>query len=357
MGKKKILVTGVGGSAGMNFVQSLRLADKDIIIIGTDCSKYYARLSVADRTYVVPSCNDPMYLHAINDIIINEGVEFIHAQPDPEVKFLSDHREDIAAKIFLPERKTIDIAQDKYRFNKLMYENCVSVPMTRRVKDPDYLRKYFAMSPGKLWLRAAQGAGSLAALPVTNYDQAYTWIEYWRTRGLKWEDFILSEFLPGKEYAFQSLWKDGMLITSAARQRIEYLFQNRMPSGQSSTPTIARSVHNELVNFHSIMAIKTLDPNATGIFCVDLKEDKYGVPHITEINVGRFFTTSLFFAKAGSNMPYYYIKMAYGEDPGDLPEINAVPEGLYWIRQIDCSQIMVKEDELNAFCINYSSDL
>lgn len=343
MGQKKILVTGAGGSAGMNFIQSLRLAPEKIAIIGTDCSKYYAKLSQADKTYVVPTCDSVEYLHALNDIIRNEDIGFLHAQPDPEVKFISDHRDEIPAKVFLPAKLTIDIAQDKYRFNKLMTEKCVSVPITRKVKDPDYLKKYLSLMPGKCWLRASFGAGSLAALPVTDYDQAYTWIEYWRTKGLKWEDFILSEFLPGKEYAFQSIWKDGMLVTSSARQRIEYLFQARMPSGQSSTPTIAKSVHSELVNFHAIRAIKALDENATGIFCVDLKEDKFGVPNVTEINAGRFFTTSLFFSRAGSNMPYYYVKLAYGEDPGDLPEVNAVEKDLYWIRQIDCGQVLTDE--------------
>lgn len=342
---RTILVTGAGGSAGTNFIQSLRMADEDFYIVGTDSSKYYSKLSKADRTYVIPLCSEPGYLETLNKIIEKEKVEFLHIQPDPEVKFVSDHREEILTKVFLPSKSAIDIAQDKYEFAKLMYENCVSVPMTRRVKSPEYLKKYFSVFPEKSWLRAGRGAGSLAALPVTNYEQANMWIEYWRTKGLEWEDFIISEFLPGKEYAFQSLWKNGELVTSAARQRMEYLFQARMPSGQSSTPTIAKSVHNEVVNFHAIRAIQMLDPNATGIFCVDLKEDKYGVPHITEINVGRFFTTSLFFTKAGSNMPYYYIKLAFGEEL-DLPKVNAVEKDLLWIRQIDFKPVLTSMEKI-----------
>jgi carbamoyl-phosphate synthase large subunit len=120
-----------------------------------------------------------------------------------------------------------------------------------------------------------------------------------------------------------------------------------MPSGQSSTPTIAKSVHNNTVNLVAYHGILALDPKATGIFCVDLKENEEGVPCITEINAGRFFTTSNFFAEAGSNMPYYYVKMAYGEEIPDLPQFNAVPEGLYWVRGMDMEQVMVKEDELS----------
>jgi len=339
--EKRILVTGCGGSAGNNFIKSLRMAKEKIYIVGTDCSKYYAKLSQADKTYVSPKYDDPDYIPFLNGLIAVESIEFLHAQPDTEVRVISDNRELIRAKTFLPSKKAIAIAQDKFTFNRQMEFLKIPVPKTWTIKSIP-----FAWGIKKLWLRANRGAGSLAALPVSNPGQINMWIDYWSGRGLTRDDFMLSEFLPGKEYAFQSIWKDGELITSAARQRIEYLFQNRMPSGQSSTPTIAKSVHDDRVNKISTKAIKALDPKATGVFCVDLKENEQGNPCITEINAGRFFTTCNFFAEAGSNMPYYYVKMAYEEDLPDLPKYNAVPKDLYFIRQMDCGSVMVKENEL-----------
>jgi carbamoyl-phosphate synthase large subunit len=281
----------------------------------------------------------------LKKIIKTEKIEFIHSQPDPEVRFISEHR-DKFPKTFLPSQEAIRIAQDKFLFSKLMEKYHIPCPKTIKVYNSSIIFDILNSNYKKYWLRAAQGAGSLAALPVVNYDLAFQWIEYWRSRGVGWNDFILSEFLPGKEYAFQSLWNKGKLVTSAARQRIEYLFQSRMPSGQSSTPTIAKSIHNKKVNDVAISAIRVLDRNASGIFCVDLKENDKGIPCVTEINVGRFFTTSLFFTQAGSNMPYYYIKLAYGEKLNKLPQINAVPKDLYWIRQIDCGYKLLKENEL-----------
>ena len=55
-----------------------------------------------------------------------------------------------------------------------------------------------------------------------------------------------------------------------------------------------------------------MDDRATGVFCVDLKEDEAGRPLVTEINAGRFFTTSNFLAEAGANMPYSYVELALG---------------------------------------------
>jgi len=341
MGIKRILVSGAGGSAGNNFIKSLRMAKEKFYIVGTDSSKYYAKLSQADNTFVLPSCSSFDYIDQLNAVIKLEKIEFVHPQPDTEVKVISDNRDRINAKTFLPLKETIDTAQDKFVFNKKMEAHKIPVPKTELVQDVGIWHGE------KKWLRASFGAGSLAALPVSNTKQMEMWISHWQDRGLNSVDFILSEFLPGKEFAFQSIWKDGQLITSAARQRIEYLFQNRMPSGQSSTPTIAKSVHNNTVNLVAYHGILALDPKATGIFCVDLKENEEGVPCITEINAGRFFTTSNFFAEAGSNMPYYYVKMAYGEEIPDLPQFNAVPEGLYWVRGMDMEQVMVKEDELS----------
>ena len=180
---------------------------------------------------------------------------------------------------------------------------------------------------------------------MTAPEQALMWVRYWSDNGLVIEDFMVSEFLPGREFAFQSIWRDGRLVTSAARERLEYLFGFLTPSGQTSSPALARSVHRPDVNETAAAAVRAVDPSATGIFCVDLKENAAGVPCVTEINAGRFFTTSIFFSEAGCNMPYYYTRMAYDEDVPDLPQFDAVPEGLYWVRLMDMGDRLLREGE------------
>jgi ATP-grasp in the biosynthetic pathway with Ter operon len=156
---------------------------------------------------------------------------------------------------------------------------------------------------------------------------------------------MVSEFLPGREFAFQSVWLDGRLVTSAARERLEYVFGHLMPSGQSSSPSVARTVHRDDVNELATTVVRAVDQQATGVFCVDLKEDEDGKPLVTEINAGRFFTTSNFLAEAGANMPYSYVRLALGEDVNGLPPYDAVEEGLYWVRMIDMGYKLVREGE------------
>ena len=352
MGRKRIiLVTGVGGSAGNNFIRSLRLATENFYIVGTDMSKYYIHLSRADKNYISPSCNSKDYLPFLNSIIKKEKIDFIHSQPDTEVQVLSDNRETIPVRTMLPSKKAIKLAFHKLNLSAHLREYGVPAPYSLYIGSWKDLKKAIEILESRgnkrFWLRAIKGAGSRASLPVENYEHADMWIDYWQTmKDVGWGEFMLSEFLPGKEYAFQSIWKDGELITSQARERLAYLFGSRMPSGQSSSPTIAKTVSNDRVNETSVAGIRVLDDKPNGIYCVDLKENKDGIPCITEINAGRFFTTSIFFSTAGVNMPYMYVKSAFDEPLPLVQKFNPLPEGLHWIRQMDMQERLIREEEI-----------
>src|ERR671925_153727 len=280
---RRILVTGAGGAAAANFVHSLRLAPEPFFVVGSDTSKYHLELAPVDARYLLPRAEDPGYLDELNALVEKEELEVVHPQPEQEVLVLARERR--------------------------------------------------------------RGGGG-ASLPVSSPDQAVAWVRYWsETRGLEIDDFMVSEMLPGAEFAFQSLWLEGELVTSAARQRLEYVFGHLMPSGQSSSPSVARTVHREDVNELATRAVQAVDRRATGVFCVDLKEDADGSPLVTEINAGRFFTTSNFLAEAGANMPYEYVRMALGERPEGLARYDAVEPDLYWIRMIDMGYKSVRKGE------------
>lgn len=345
---KRILVTGAGGPAATNFIRSLRLAPESFHIVGTDANPYHLALSQADVNYELPLVSDPGYLSELNRVIGLEGAGFVHAQPDVEVQFLSRHRDDVRARMLLPSAETIDICTDKLALAERLERAGVPAAQTHVVRDERSLTlavEALARQHGKVWLRARRGAGGRASLPVTTPEQALMWVRYWSTNNLSVDDFMVSAFLPGREFAFQSIWEHGRLVTSQARERLEYLFGYLTPSGQTSSPALARTVHRPDVNEAAAAAVRAVDAGAHGIFCVDLKEDASGVPCVTEINAGRFFTTSIFFSEAGCNMPYYYLRMAYDEELPDLPQFNALSEGLYWVRLMDMGDKLLREGE------------
>ena len=343
---RKILVTGAGGPAASNFIKSLRIAPEKFYIVGIDINYYHLELSDVDKAYILPPVSSPDYLKPLNQLIKKEKIELVHPQPDVEVVFLSENREKVNTKIFLPLKETIRICQNKIETYEILKKKEVPVGESYFIKNEKDLKnalKKLSKNNKKVWLRAIKGAGSRASLPVKYFEHAKMWIDWWaKMKGISYGDFMLTEFLPGKEFAFQSLWKDGKLITSQARERIEYLFGNITPSGQTSTPSVARTVHRDDVNRIATNAIKAIDSKATGIFCVDLKENKKNIPCVTEINAGRFFTTSNFFSEAGLNMPYFYIKLAFGEKIPKLKKYNPLPKNLFWIRQVDMGYKLIK---------------
>ena len=77
--------------------------------------------------------------------------------------------------------------------------------------------------------------------------------------------------------------------------------------------------------------------------------DKRGMPNPTEINISRFFTTMLFFTKAGLNMPEIFKDIAlYGELPQLEKNINPLPTDLMWMRGMDVVPRLMTADNINS---------
>ena len=348
----RILITGAGGSAAYNFLDALKQSGASYYVIGSDMKPYHLELIDVAQRYLVPGVNDPSYLETMNRLIEKEKIDFVHPQPDVEVAFLAQNSAKLNAKVFLPEAEVVELCHDKMSFNKRLQERGVPVPEARHITSKASLKaalKDLTQIQPKVWLRAIRGAGSKASLPVSSLYQGDAWINYWQTsRGLDYSDFMASEFLPGHEFAWQSLWHQGKLVTSQARERIEYIFGSLTPSGQTSSPSVARTVNRADVNQAGEAAVRAVSGRPHGVFCVDMKEGADGQPKVTEINPGRFFTTSNFFAHAGLNMPAMYVDLGMGREVKSPAQYDPLPENLYWVRMIDMGFKLVKEGQCSS---------
>ncbi|MEM3765493.1 MAG: hypothetical protein QXU46_00520 [Candidatus Bathyarchaeia archaeon] len=350
---KKIIVTGAGGPAGINFIMSLRLASEGIFIVGTEANEHFIYLVPADKVHLVPRAEAENYIDRLNEIIRKEKAEFLHAQTDIEVAVVSENREKVEANLFLPSKRTVKICQDKLESAKIWIKKDVPVAKTMEIRDEKDLDKAFDEFGNPIWIRARHGAGGRGSTPAYNKETALSWINYWRARGMKW-NFIAQEHLPGRNIGFHSLWKDGELVTSMARERLEYIYPHLAPSGVTGTPAVQKTIHDENVNKIATEAVLAIDPHFNGIACVDLKENTNCVPCATEINVARMFTTSFFFSYASkilrkdhyANIPYLYVKLAFRESIPEIPKYNILPENIYWIRHIDAPAKLVRDSKI-----------
>jgi carbamoyl-phosphate synthase large subunit len=347
---KRILVTGAGGPAGINFVMSLRIAPEKMMLTGTEADEYFLHLAPTDKTYLIPKADEEGYTKRLNEVIQKEKVEFVHPQPDVEVAIVSENRERLEANVFLPSKKAVRACQDKLESASLWRKKGVPVAKVLELRGESDIDKAFEEFGKPIWIRDRHGAGGRGSTPAYNRDTASSWIKYWKARNMGWE-FIAQEHLPGRNMGFHSLWKEGELVTSMARERLEYIYPHLAPSGITGTPAVQRTIHEEAVNRISTESVLAIDPNFNGIACVDLKENKDGVPCATEINAGRMFTTSYFFSFASKmlrkdflgNIPYLYTKLAYKESIPNVPKYNVLPENVYWIRHIDAPARLVKD--------------
>lgn len=345
---KKIIITGAGGPAGINFVRSIKEAPEKISIICVDANKYHLVWLDVEKKYKVPRYDAANYIDSINTIIEETEANLIHPQPDGEVKLLSENRHRLKAKTFLPNKKTIEICQDKHLSSLAWKKEGLIESEPLVIESEEDAAKASELFGYPYWIRASVGFSARGSTLIENSETAKHWIGYWKSRGIGWK-FIAQKYFGGRNIAFQSLWLDGEVVVSQARERIEYLYPYLSPSGITNTPVVAVTISDKKVNEMATKAVRSIDSHATGVFCIDLREDEKRNPKPTEINAGRFFTTSYFFTAAGVNMPYYYLSLAYGEELPDLPQYNILPEGLYWIRHIDAPAVLVKENQWSYF--------
>jgi carbamoyl-phosphate synthase large subunit len=342
-----VLVTGAGGPAGVNFVRSLREAETPYYIVGTDIDRYHLEWPEVDAAYEAPRSSDPGYVDFLNGVIEREQVELVHPQPDGEVRVISENRDRLTARTFLPAKESIRVCQDKHESARVWADAGVQRTESILIESREDLERAAEEVGLPFWLRATEGAGGLGSTPVDQVDVGWHWIQYWRMRGKEWR-FVAHELLGGRNLAFTSLWNDGEIVCSQVRERLEYIYPYLAPSGVTGTPVRAVTRVRPDVDEIATKAVRAIDPNASGVWSVDLKEDSAGVPRPTEVNCGRFFTTSYFFTAAGVNIPDLYVRLAYGEELPELPPYSLLEEGINWIRHIDCPAVLRRDADLRA---------
>lgn len=354
MERARILVTGAGGVAGVNFVRALAASPRRYRIAGADHSKYYIEFPDVSSRYLTPRHDSEGFVPAVSRIASKEKADFIHPQPSSEALVLSERRSELPAPVFLPSPEVMRVGQDKLQSQKELESVGVPVARTRSISNLSDIEKAFDKLSPPLWVRARHGAGGRLSLQCSSSEEALHWVALWRAKGVRPAEFVIQEFLPGRNIAWDSIWNHGRLVTSYCRERIEYPFKHISPSGITGTPSVARTVRAGRVGQIAERAVRAIASNPEGAFSVDLKEDSEGRPKVTEVDSGKFHTTMPLWGYVAykhfklpwhSNLADLYVRLGMGEQPpGEIPKHDLIPLGYYMIRNIDSGVLLWRED-------------
>lgn len=347
---KKILIAGAGGAPSEGVINSLLLCNKGDEVIGMGSEPTDLVLSAATRKYYVPYADASNYREELLKILVHEKPDLIHFQNDLEVYHASLIRDDIEAagtSLFMPRHEVIETCVDKYKTYLRLKEAGIKVPVNRMINDEKDLKNAFEElkdDQGKIWLRTSSiGAGGKGSLPTDDFEFARRWIN--RFKG--WGEFAAAQMLTADSVTWLSIWHEGVLVIAQTRIRKGWTHGNRTLSGVTGVTKVGQTFSDPVIDQISINTIKAVDDKPHGIYAVDMTYDKQGVPNPTEINISRFFTTVLFFTKAGINFPKIFKDIIlYNEFPEKLGIINPLPDGLMWLRGMDTQPMLTTEKDI-----------
>lgn len=341
----KILITGACAVSARSVLRSLKMSAKfkDAEFIGWDmCSLLYGVYAGEfDKLYKVPAAGDPKYNKVVHEILLKE-------QPDvaiivPEVEVLHWAKNPFDVPHIVPPAKFAELAISKERlFDSLSGTGLV--PRFVNIASEEIIKDNFQNPLGyPVWIRdgAAGTASAKGAFKAESLIELQAWVKI----NPHTTQFQLSQFLPGRNLGCFCLFKNGKLIKMAQAQRIEYIMAKVAVSGITGNTSKGKLLNEEKIKNSALRAIDILcektGEKMNGLVVADMKEDEYGNPIITEINI-RHVAFSSSFAMAGQNIAEAQVLLALDRDnevDGDIEKIY--PKDNLLLRDVDGTPIYI----------------
>lgn len=354
---KKILISGAGGVTGRAIIRSLRESVKyrNSRIIGTDIFEnlYGLHNKYTDILYKVPKSSDPKYRSSFESIVDKERPDAIIISTELEALFWSDKELDNSK---LPSFEiTSFLASKGSLYEHLANTDLIPKSMVLSEKDFNSLLdiKETDFKNQDIWIRSFD-LGSTSAKGASKISTRSDF-DTWKGLNPETKEILVSELLPGRNFAHNLLIDNGEIIANAIYERLEYFGAKNIPSGISGNISKGKIINPEyllpfsrrLVNFtNSIYG----NENFNGLITIDYKEDFNKLPKITEVNLRHTAATHAF-ALAGINMAELQVDHILG-NPINInhPEI---PEDNMFFRDIDGIPWYTEDiNELMAHIIN-----
>lgn len=355
----KMLITGAGSAQTNGVVNCLLDDSEDCEIIGVGSDPYDLMFCRAHKRYLIPHSTKPEYKEVFLKILDMEKPDIVHFQHDVEMAIALKFADEIKArgcKLFVPDYETIDTCVYKYKSWQKFKAAGVKVPENLVIHSESDLQQVFKeLTDGQqpIWFRPMIiGNAGKGAFVTADIGEAKENLD--NVNG--WGNYMAAEYLPGENMTWLSIWDNGELIVAQGRKRGGWAYSSMSMSGVTGITKIGMTYSSPELDDIAINCCKAVatDNKPHGIFGVDLKCDRNGIPNPTEINISRFFATVEFFEKAGLNMPAIFKDLAlYGKKPELSKKLNPLADDLLWLRSLDDRPILTTREKMEATLIDW----
>ncbi len=173
MGERlRVLVTGAGALLGQGILRCLQKNRQKYHIVTGDPDFKSPGHWLGDKAVTIPLVKDSRYLICLEEILVQERIQFVLIGTDVELPILSENRERIerqyGAKIIVSNPTVINIANDKWLTAKFLKENNFNYPLSIMAADREAVTKGFSNSSFPVIAKPVDGARSKGIIQINN---------------------------------------------------------------------------------------------------------------------------------------------------------------------------------------------
>lgn len=208
----RVLVTGVGGAAGM--AAAKYLLKNNHYVYGVNCLEYSAGFNIVNNYSVVPYAIEKNYIIELINICKKNNIEYLIPTVDEELPKISENRnrfEQIGVRVLISSPATIESCLDKYRFYENLNDASIMVVKTWKFNSHiDFKNMRYPLIAKPRTGRGGRG------IYIINSPDDFKYLE-----GVE-KKYIIQEYIKGIEYSVDTLSDlEGNCLVAVPRSRLE----------------------------------------------------------------------------------------------------------------------------------------
>ena len=345
--KLRVLISGASGVTSRAVARSLKLSEKfkDATLLGTDVlyNLYGVYEGLYEKLYRTPYADESNYREVIERIIQKEKIDAAIVIPELEAVYWAEHPFEVAylgtpptfSKTVLSKKRVYDLlaGTDLVPPHQILSRGeILSNEKSVKLQYPFWVRDFAEGT--------TSGAGSYRP---GDYSQLKAWLQIKTSI----EDFMLSGYLPGRNYGVFLLYQEGKLLKACAAERLIYFMSRISVSGITGNASKGKLVNEPNVVRRADAAVQkiceSVGETMNGLVVVDMREDEERVARVTEINIKHAAITSCL-ALGNFNISEYQLLCALGRSNELSPEVELkFPPNNLFLRDIDGLPVYIED--------------